>query len=70
MGNVMNLDEMLSVLRQDRDRLREAIEKLERLARSQENVHRGLSLVRMRAQSRLGRPPGSKNKPKTLAACG
>jgi hypothetical protein len=58
----MNLMNMLNELRLERGRLEEAIMILERLARGQ-GKRRGRPPAWMK--NRRGRPPGSKNKPKT-----
>jgi hypothetical protein len=58
---------MLQELRQERDRLAEAILVLERLAAGGAK-RRGRPPAWMTAVKRKGRPPGSKNKPKSDAA--
>ena len=59
----MDINKMLAELRAERDQLAEAILVLERLAAGQ-GKRRGRPPAWMTALKRLGRPPGSKNKPK------
>lgn len=58
---------MLSMLRQERQHIEDAILTLERLA-SGRGRRRGRPPAWMSAVKRRGRPPGSKNKPKETAA--
>jgi hypothetical protein len=65
----MDVTKILGELRQERDQIAEAILSLERLAQGQ-GRKRGRPPAWMAAIStkrRRGRPPGSKNKPKTAA---
>ena len=63
----MDVIKMLADLRQERDRLEEAILTLERLARGR-GRRRGRPPAWMTELKRRGRPPGSKNKAKESAA--
>jgi len=63
----MDIAKMLADLRQEREQVEEAIVVLERLARGH-GKRRGRPPAWMTAASQIrrrGRPPGSKNKPKT-----
>jgi hypothetical protein len=62
----MDINKMLAELRTERMQVDEAIIVLERLARGQ-GKRRGRPPAWMTAIKRPGRPPGSKNKPKTEA---
>ena len=63
----MDIIKMLAELRQERQQIEEAILTLERLA-SGRGRRRGRPPAWMAAIRRRGRPPGSKNKPKDIAA--
>lgn len=63
----MDVQKMLTELRQEREQIEEAILTLERLARGR-GKRRGRPPAWMSAIKRRGRPPGSKNKPKESAA--
>jgi hypothetical protein len=71
----MDVNKMLSELRQERDQIDEAIAILERLARGR-GKRRGRPPAWLSAatapngpaKKRRGRPPGSKNRPKEEAA--
>ena len=58
---------MLAELRAEREHVEEAIIVLERLARGQ-GKRRGRLPAWMTTVKRRGRPPGSKNKPKTAGS--
>jgi DNA invertase Pin-like site-specific DNA recombinase len=60
----MDITKMLAELRQEREQVEEAIMMLERLARGR-GKPRGRPPAWMTPIKRRGRPPGSKNKPKT-----
>jgi len=59
----MNIERMLSELRDERDGVEQAILVLERIA-SGSSKRRGRSPAWMQTIKRRGRPKGSKNKPK------
>jgi hypothetical protein len=59
----MNLEKMLTELREEREGVEQAIFTLERLA-SGRGKRRGRPPAWMKAVKRRGRPPGSKNNPK------
>jgi hypothetical protein len=59
----MDINQMLSELRLEREQIEEAIMTLERLARGR-GRRRGRPPAWMSQIKRRGRPPGSKNKPK------
>jgi len=68
----MDIQAILTELRQEREQIEEAIMSLERLARGQ-GKRRGrppkwMTDAAASAPKRRGRPPGSKNKPKTEGA--
>ncbi len=58
----MDVSKILAELRQEREQLEEAIISLERLARGR-GRRRGRPPSWMSVTKKLGRPPGSKNKP-------
>jgi hypothetical protein len=60
----MDINKMLADLRTEREQIEEAIVVLERLARGQ-GRRRGRPPAWMTTIKKRGRPPGSKNKPKT-----
>jgi hypothetical protein len=59
----MDIEKMLTELRQERDGIDEAIAALARLAAGQ-GKRRGRPPAWMKVVKMRGRPPGSKNKPK------
>jgi hypothetical protein len=59
----MDVNKMLSELREERDHLEEAILSLERLARGR-GKRRGRPPAWLSDMKKRGRPPGSKNKSK------
>jgi len=63
----MDIAKILAELRQERERVEEAIMTLERLATGR-GRRRGRPPAWMTAIKRLGRPPGSKNKAKSQTA--
>jgi hypothetical protein len=66
----MDVTNILTELKQEREHLEEAIQSLERLARGRGN-RRGRPPAWLAVEKRRGRPPGSKNKvasQKTMAA--
>jgi hypothetical protein len=63
----MDIMKMLAELRQERQQVEEAIMTLERVARGR-GKRRGRPPAWMTATERRGRPPGSKNKPKSQTA--
>ena len=62
----MDINKMLAELRQEREQIEEAIMTLERLARGR-GRRRGRPPAWMTQIKKRGRPPGSKNRPKTEA---
>lgn len=62
----MDINKMLSELRNEREQIEEAIMTLERLARGR-GRRRGRPPSWMTQIKRRGRPPGSKNRPKNDA---
>ena len=60
----MDTNKMLAELRQEREQIEEAIMTLERLARGR-GRRRGRPPAWMAQVKKRGRPPGSKNRPKT-----
>lgn len=60
----MDIVKMLAELRTEREQIEEAIMTLERLARGR-GRRRGRPPAWMSALKKRGRPPGSKNKPKS-----
>lgn len=60
----MDINKMLSELRLEREAIEEAIMTLERLARGR-GRRRGRPPAWMAQIKRRGRPPGSKNRPRT-----
>lgn len=60
----MDINKMLVELRQEREQIEEAIMTLERLARGR-GRRRGRPPAWMAQVKKRGRPPGSKNRPKT-----
>ena len=62
----MDINKMLAELRQEREQIEEAIMTLERLARGR-GRRRGRPPAWMAQVKKRGRPPGSKNRPKTEA---
>ena len=63
----MDVAKILTLLRQEREQIEEAILTLERLAQGR-GRRRGRPPAWMTAVKRRGRPPGSKNKAKESAA--
>ncbi len=60
----MEINKMLAELREERDQIMQAIWVLERMAVGR-GTRRGRPPAWMTAMKRRGRPPGSKNKPKS-----
>jgi len=66
-NDAMDLVKMLDELREERERIDEAIVMLERLSAGR-GKRRGRPPAWMTEVKRRGRPPGSRNKPKAVAA--